>query len=130
VDAPLLEKPNFVWNSFSPLKVKIFIWMILQDKINHKKNLLKKAWTSARSALCATFLTKTVTTYIVFRCSNIVCLWHSLGAGSNCSHFANMPWEVQLRLGMAVDKVPNEHTKAISIPTKEKCLHINTHYPS
>jgi hypothetical protein len=28
---------DFVWGTFSPPKVKIFIWTLIQDKINHKK---------------------------------------------------------------------------------------------
>lgn len=50
---PQTGSPSFVWSSFYAPKVKVFMWILIQDKINHKRNLVKKGvLTNARCDLC------------------------------------------------------------------------------
>jgi hypothetical protein len=51
-----------IWKSPTPLKVKIFIWMAVHDRIQCGVQLKKRSGQALRSALCVTNM-KHLTTY-------------------------------------------------------------------
>lgn len=66
----------FIRRPFSPPKVKVFIWTLVQNRIHHKQNLLKKK--------------KIVTNATCEVCN----AWGSLGVHIEDSHSATCPWEI------------------------------------
>ena len=33
-----------IWNSIAPLKVEVFLWMLMRDRLHTKDHLIKKGW--------------------------------------------------------------------------------------
>ena len=62
-----------LWNSNIPLKIKVFMWLVMQDKILTKENLLNKGWQGDISCpFCGVFET---TDHLFVICPIATSLW-------------------------------------------------------
>lgn len=52
VEAEESPMTNFIWNKAVPLKVEIFAWRLLNDRIPTKNNLAQGGILSANNSLC------------------------------------------------------------------------------
>jgi hypothetical protein len=81
-----------VWQCNIPLKVKIFIWMAVHDRIQSGVQLKKKQWFGPEE--CATCDKLETSDHILFQCPIAVFLWSFLrdtlgwtSSPTNCADF-------------------------------------------
>lgn len=71
-----------IWNIIVPLKVKIFMWILLKNRFQTKGNLVFKGWRGdPRCAMCLT--TVETSEHLFAECAEIKSLWEDLIEGSN-----------------------------------------------
>ena len=79
-----------LWKAKVPLKVKIFMWLTLQDSILTKDNLLKRKWKG--SPACALCQDTESVNHLMFECPVIKYVWslmaYILGAAVRPSSFS------------------------------------------
>jgi zinc-binding in reverse transcriptase len=71
--------PTSVWALKIPLKNKLFLWMVLHNKILTKDNLIKRGWSGDTSCAFCTF--KESVDHIFFNCTFITEFWDKITHG-------------------------------------------------
>jgi zinc-binding in reverse transcriptase len=62
-----------IWNAYIPLKIKIFLWLVKQNRILTKDNLSRKCWQGDYNCIfCSDF---EIINYLFIHCSLANCLW-------------------------------------------------------
>jgi hypothetical protein len=67
------EENKQLWNAKLPLKIKIFMWLTLQDSILTKDNLLKRKWKG--SAACVFCQEAETVRHLMFECPIVKYVW-------------------------------------------------------
>lgn len=75
---PATPLATFLWRNRAPPRVQFFAWLLVQDRVQCRANLLRKnAVQTARCEVCAA-PTETAT-HILFECPFVVEFWQKLG---------------------------------------------------
>jgi zinc-binding in reverse transcriptase len=81
--------PQFThtWKAPISLKIKIFLWLVHQNKILIKDNLIKRRWHGdTKYIFCGEFET---VTHLFIKCSIASCLWSWIYRYNNCNFSCN-----------------------------------------
>ncbi|CAM0882519.1 unnamed protein product [Alopecurus aequalis] len=71
----------FIWRSCAPSKVKFFTWLLYQDRIQSRANLLRKTILEEEAAGCPIGAAPLeMAAHIMFQCPFAMQFWHDLGA--------------------------------------------------
>jgi zinc-binding in reverse transcriptase len=70
-----------IWNLIIPLKIKIFVWLVLQRKVLTKDILLRRGWSSSSS--CVFFSYLEIFDHIFIHCSFSCNFWHNFNRFNN-----------------------------------------------
>ena len=82
--APPSDFAKMVWNNCAPPRVKFFIWLLVQNRIQSRSNLLKKSIiTDATCALCHNC--DESADHLIFTCPVAASLWQHVGIERNSS---------------------------------------------
>jgi hypothetical protein len=72
---------DFIWRSFSPSRVKFFMWLLVQSRIQSRANLLAKHIIQPDKAVCPICSAPSENaSHIVLGCSFAQRFWRSIGA--------------------------------------------------
>ncbi|KAJ1698015.1 hypothetical protein LUZ63_006527 [Rhynchospora breviuscula] len=65
----------FLWNMKSPPKVRIFLWLLLQDRLHTQQNLLLRGWPSATACPSCTSTFVETTDHLFLQCQFAIDVW-------------------------------------------------------
>jgi hypothetical protein len=91
--------PNFdfksIWSAHMPLKIKIFVWLLKQNRILTKDNLCKKGWNGDKS--CVFCQEEETVNHLFLHCQFVRCLWNWIanynGFTFGCATIAEL-WDI------------------------------------
>ena len=63
----------FMWKLKVPLKVKVFMWLMIKDRILTRNNLTKRGWTG--NTQCHFCATEETVDHLIFQCSLAKMIW-------------------------------------------------------
>jgi zinc-binding in reverse transcriptase len=84
-----ISNPQFIhtWKAPIPLKIKIFLWLVQQNRILTKDNLIKRRWQGdTKCIFCDEYET---VTHLFIKCSIAFCLWSWICRYNNCNFSCN-----------------------------------------
>ncbi|KAM0886584.1 hypothetical protein ACQ4PT_029658 [Festuca glaucescens] len=84
--------PAIVWQQWAPAKCKIFLWLLLQNRLWCADRLLRRQWLN--EYLCPLFVMNLETSWhLFFECPFTKHIWSGVAAWTNCDPLAPTVWE-------------------------------------
>lgn len=74
---------NNIWKCVALLKIKVFAWLVIHDKILSRANLLRKGWTGSLHCVICGYNMET-TSRISLHCSVSLAVWNFFLNSVNC----------------------------------------------
>jgi zinc-binding in reverse transcriptase len=97
---------NSIWSAYIPLKIKIFLWLVKQNKILTKDNLARKGWIGNQQ--CIFCQCSETVEHLFIHCSNSLCIWTWIARYNNfnfnCSTIDDL-WQLNAYIPFKDDNI-------------------------